>query len=139
MFTTPAFRLSLIACLAVATAACGTSAAPNVQTVDLGTEFTLAPSAKAEVKGAGMQMQFVGINEDSRCPRGTTCVWAGQVKVNLSITTGQQPASSHEILEGEAAAVAGYQVKVVRVVPYPENTTPIPPANYRVTLQVAKN
>jgi hypothetical protein len=139
MFYNLALRPLFITCLAVATAACGTSAAPHVQTVDLGTEFTLSPSAKAAVKGAGMEMQFVGISEDSRCPSDATCVWAGQVKVNLSVSGGQQAASSHEILEGETAAVDGYQVKVVRVLPYPATSTPIPPADYRVTLQVAKN
>ena len=139
MFNTHPFRLSFITCLAVATAACGTSAEPGVKTVDLGTEFELAPSAKAAIKGSSMEMQFVAITEDSRCPRGTTCVWAGQVKVKLAVSVNKQAASNPEILEGETAAVDAYQVKVIRVLPYPAADAPIAPADYRVTLTVTKN
>jgi len=126
-------------CCGAAIAACGSSAAPTSQSVDVGSEFTLAPSSKATVKGSGIEVLFVGISEDSRCPRDATCVWAGQVKARLDIAVSKRPATPHEVLEGEGTTVEGYQVKVLRVLPYPSTSTKIPPGGYRATLQVTRN
>ena len=74
---------AVLTCLALA--GCGTAPAAKSQTVDLGAEVTLAPGATVSVKAAEMQVRFVSVTEDSRCPRDVTCIWAGEVKVQIEI------------------------------------------------------
>jgi len=49
-------------------------------------EFSLAPGQIAELKGEGITLQFEGIQEDSRCPKGATCFWEGRVRSILLIS-----------------------------------------------------
>lgn len=38
----------------------------------------------------GVSIKFVDVLEDSRCPEGVNCVWAGEVKISVEITNGKQ-------------------------------------------------
>ena len=87
---------------------------------------------------AGIVVQFVGITSDSRCPRDVTCMWAGEVKVQLSVRNAQQPPTRHEILEGEHAVTGDYRLTVVRVRPEPVTSAKISPEDYRATLKLQK-
>jgi hypothetical protein len=115
-------------------AGCATSATPNTQTVSLDTEFTLAPSGRARIEGGEVEVRFVGISEDSRCPRDVACVWAGQAKVRLDITSRRSEPVLRDVLEQQSVIADQYEIKVVRVLPYPETSGAIPPDDYRVTL-----
>lgn len=123
-----------IALCCMISAACATSATPAQQTVSLDMEFTLAPSGRAKIERTNIEVRFVGISEDSRCPRDIACVWAGQAKVRLDITNGRGEAVLRDVLEQQSVIADRYQIKVVRVLPYPETSGVIPPDEYRVTL-----
>ena len=132
-------RAALVGCFfAAALASCGAANSPALQSIEPGAEVTLAPGASAAFKPADLVVQFVGVATDSRCPRDVTCMWAGEVKVILSIRNAQQPPARHEILEGGQAASGDYHITVVRVLPEPVASTKIPPENYRATLQLQK-
>ena len=127
-------RLAVILmCLALAT--CGADAS-QTQAIDLGAEVTLAPGATVSVKSAKLKVRFVAVIEDSRCPRGLTCVWAGEVKVSLAIQESSKAEALVEIVEGGSTVAGGYRVTLVRVVPAPANGMNIVPQDYRVTLRV---
>jgi hypothetical protein len=119
-------------------ASCGSTSAQIAQPIDLGVEVTLAPGSTAVLKQGGIEVQFVAVTADSRCPRDVTCVWAGEVKVQLLIRSGSQPATQHEVLKGENAVAGKYRVTVVRVLPAPGSTSKILPGDYRATLQVER-
>ncbi|HKE96834.1 MAG TPA: hypothetical protein VKB34_21180 [Povalibacter sp.] len=120
----------------LALAGCGAARSQESQAVDLGAEVTLAPGATAAVKAAGMKVRFVAVTEDSRCPRDTTCVWAGEVKVQIEIQQSSHSAPPVEMLEGGTTQAGGYRVTLVRVEPQPVSTTRIAPQEYRATLRV---
>ncbi len=82
-------------------------------------------------------MQFTGIAADSRCPSDVTCVWAGEIVVQLAINS-DGTTTQHEIKENESAAVGGYTVTVLQVLPARTSSQRIAPADYRVTLKVAR-
>ena len=65
-----------------------------------------------------MKVRFVAVTEDSRCPRDVTCIWAGEVKVQLEIQESSKAASKVEILEGASTVAGAYRVTVVRVEPF---------------------
>ena len=37
-----------------------------------------------------LKIHFLEVTDDSRCPVGTTCVWAGNAKVKLALSVGRK-------------------------------------------------
>ena len=52
----------------------------------LNVPFTLAPGQTARIESEGMDIRFVNVTGDSRCPQGVECIWAGQVTCAVEIT-----------------------------------------------------
>jgi hypothetical protein len=48
-------------------------------------QFSLGIGQIAELKGEQLTIQFEGIRDDSRCPKGATCIWQGNVSSILQI------------------------------------------------------
>ena len=119
----------------VALSGCSAAPSPDLQkAADLGANVTLAPGVSVSVKAAAMTVRFMAVTEDSRCPRDVTCVWAGQVKVQLVINDVPE-----EILEGGSTLAGAYRVTLVRVDPQPVSTARIAPQDYRATLKIDKD
>jgi hypothetical protein len=75
------------------------------------------------------------IEEDSRCPLGVECIWAGTVRVAVSIADGPE-ILAHPITMtlGEPLAIeGGGGVVIVAVCPYPRHPDAIPKDAYRFT------
>jgi hypothetical protein len=122
--------------LVVTLAACRSTGAPAPRPASLNQEVQLAPSEQASYGPHGLTVEFVRVVEDSRCPTDTTCVWAGEVKVQVATRTGSAEAVQHEIKAGEHATVGAFRVLVVNVQPERLSTREIPQEEYRVTLKV---
>ena len=132
-------RAFALSCFFVATlAGCGTTDSQAAEPVDLGAQVTLAPGGSASFRSAGIVVQFLGVTKDSRCPRDTTCMWAGDATVLLSIRNPRQSPMRHEVLEGEHVIAGDYLITVVRVQPEPVASARIPQESYRGTLQLQK-
>jgi hypothetical protein len=129
---------ALICFFAAALTSCGTTDSQTAQSVDPGAEVTLAPGASAAFKPVGIVVLFIGVAADSRCPLDATCMWAGEVKVQLSIRNARQPPTRHEVIEGEYAVSGDYRITVLRVRPERVASAKIPPEDYRATLQLQK-
>ena len=54
--------------------------------VSIGEEFSLHIGESASVRGEELQVRFLEVTEDSRCPRGVTCIWEGRVSCLVEIT-----------------------------------------------------
>ncbi len=70
------------------------SACAGVQTaavVEPGASFTLAPGETAAVKGADARITLKRVTDDSRCPVDVTCVWAGDAKIEVTISRNGAP------------------------------------------------
>lgn len=74
-------RLALAAGV-VAIAAC---VRPQPPEVEIGRPFPLALDSVARTSD-GLWVRYVAMLEDSRCPRGAQCVWAGTVRVVVVLT-----------------------------------------------------
>jgi hypothetical protein len=127
---------AIVMCLALA--GCGAPRAQQTKTVAPGAQVTLAPGAGVSVKDAQLEVRFVAVTEDSRCPADVTCIWAGEIKAQIEIRQNSQPASRVEILEGGSTVAGGYRVTVVRVEPQRVSSAPVAPQDYRVTMNVDK-
>lgn len=66
-----------------ATAQTSDTTAARVRTPDAGEPFRLALGEAVEREGH--RIAFVSVVEDSRCPTGVQCVWAGTAKIQVTI------------------------------------------------------
>lgn len=119
--------------VAVALAACGRDGLAT----PLGAPIQLAPGQSAKFPDENLEVKFVGIDSDSRCPSDVTCVWAGEVVVRLTV---RKDGRTQElgIKETHSLAAEGYSVSVLQVLPVRATSQPIAPADYRVTLKVER-
>ncbi|HJQ11022.1 MAG TPA: hypothetical protein VJ840_08325 [Gemmatimonadaceae bacterium] len=57
-----------------------------------GVEFSLPVGQSATLSGTGYRITFDRVTEDSRCPVDAVCVWAGDAKIQLTISRSTAPA-----------------------------------------------
>lgn len=104
-----------------------------------GESFTLAVGERVTLDAVHTTVRFLAVAEDSRCPSRAQCVWAGDGVVVLEIAPAAGDAAEdtlHTNPESGAGAVelAGYELTLLRLDPYPEIPGEIAPDGYRVTL-----
>jgi hypothetical protein len=124
--------------LAIALVACRPAESQMSRRASLGTPVTLAPRERAEFPDEQLELTFVAVASDSRCPSDTTCVWAGEALVQLAVQTGSASAQ-HEVVAGQGVDVGKHRINVVGLQPEPMSTRKIAPDEYRVTLAVTSS
>lgn len=70
--------------------------------------------------GGGMAIRFDDVLQDSRCPEGVACVWAGNAKVSVTVTkTGKEPArvELNTNLEPRIAKALSCTMEIIRLDP----------------------
>ena len=110
--------------------------------VSLGQKFTLHIGETAEIEGEQLQIKFLEVFEDSRCPRGVTCVWEGRVSCLIEITYQE---SLHRITLTQPGltdwptkeSFKQYQISF-DVEPYPEAGNEIPADDYLLVLRITR-
>jgi hypothetical protein len=121
--------------------------APNVRCADtsgsLGMEVLLSAGETVPVGDAGLQLTFLDVTEDSRCPSDVVCIQAGQATITVeaemdgrdlgtvSLTLGPGEGSAPEKLDG-------YTLELTRLDPYPVTTMTIQPEDYVAYVTVAQ-
>ena len=106
-------------------------------TFEPGKAFVLKMGEMAKCTCKSVAVRFVEVTEDSRCPKNTNCVWAGEVKTRLDIN-----GTMHELkLGGDGKAttpmeVDNYTIQLMEVNPYPVAGEKIDPASYVATIMV---
>jgi hypothetical protein len=78
---------------------------------------------QSKVTAAGkITIKFVAIEEDSRCPQGTTCVWAGNARVQISVAKGKKKArtfSLNSTVSTKSVTYEGYDIAFADLTPHP--------------------
>ena len=125
---------AILTCLAIA--GCVPAASQRSQAVEPGTTITLSPGQSATAKGSPLSVRFVAVTEDSRCPRATTCIWAGEVRASIEIREGKQQPLQVELKPGGSADAGDFRVSLIGVEPYPAADRKIVAQDYRATLKI---
>ncbi len=107
-----------------------------------GQQFDLKIGESAAITGENLTLKFQELVEDSRCPTGATCVWAGRVSGILAITldgVSEKTVLSEPGLT-EPPGVQRYRDYEFsfKFEPYPEVGKKIAPADYRLILTVRR-
>ena len=105
----------------------------------LGEEFTIKVGQQVTIKDTKLKLSFVAVPEDSRCPSSVVCAWAGNAKLNLEIQKARKkvsPFSLNTLLEPKGVKYKGYQIRLIKLSPYPVTAGSINPADYEATLVI---
>ena len=110
------------------------------------TELTVEVHASARWTEAGLEVALVRVASDSRCPAGTTCIWAGNATLELTASRADQT-ESFTLRFGPSGGDAfapdivdrlGFRYEVVRLDPQKIAGQTIGPLDYRATVRVLK-
>jgi hypothetical protein len=109
----------------------------------LGNQFTLTPGQSARIASELMDIKFIRVTQDSRCPTGVECIRAGDVSCSVEITKDgiKNPITLTD--SAGSGATEGYTFQNYEILfyvsPYPEAGKTIAKADYRLTLNVSKS
>jgi hypothetical protein len=87
-----------------------------------------------------LRIKFVAV-EDSRCPRDTNCVWAGNAKVTVRLTNRNGRSETFDLntnLDAKPVRFGGYEITLGSVTPYPRSNIRINPNGYTASFTVRK-
>ena len=114
---------------------------PVGPSVGMNERFTLAPGEVATVRDVDLNVQFVDVTGDSRCPADAICIQGGDALVNIRVLDNGAT-SAYELHTGDSsrATVTHKQVRIalVELAPYPFSSRTIAPGEYRATLTVTR-
>lgn len=111
--------------------------------VKAGEPFELKLNESAKLDGEDLKVTFTKVLEDSRCPEGTDCFWAGEVKIAIAANTGNRSYQIALTREGKQTGpvtlpAGNFRISLLEVAPYPKNQKKIPPEDYRIKLSVRR-
>lgn len=107
----------------------------------LGEEFEIRIGQQVSINREGLTVNFTQVAEDSRCPEGVTCVWAGNGKIVLRLSKARRRAGLMRLnttLDPKQDEYRGYEVKLVSLSPHPKKNMPIRRKDYVATLVVTR-
>ncbi len=120
----------------------GPSAALRARTVALGQSFEMRVAETVHVSGESLTVRFDAVPEDSRCPTGVQCVWAGNARVAVTLAKTGQPSASLSLntnLEPRSGSYLDYTIELLGLAPYPSSKGgAISQSQYRATFVVRK-
>jgi hypothetical protein len=126
--------------LFILTSALAPAAAPP-RDAALDREFDVRIGQWVTIEGERLRVTFDRVAEDSRCPEGVQCVWAGNAKVVLRLSKGRRRSSALTLNTGadpRQAAYRGYEVRLVKLEPYPKEKRRIRRRDYVATVVVSR-
>ena len=88
-----------------------------------------------------LNVKFVEMVEDSRCPKGTNCVWAGNAKIKIEVKRNGSAAQTIELNTGmgdKSARYDGLLIELISLTPEPANNVRINKNGYVATLAVSR-
>jgi hypothetical protein len=107
----------------------------------LGEEIVLAVGQGASIARDGLEVRFIEVISDSRCPQGATCVWAGEASCLVEISDSEstyrkvltQPGLSGPFQTSFKEYDITFDLK-----PYPQVGKEIKSEDYRLQLEINK-
>ncbi|RMG18780.1 MAG: hypothetical protein D6730_22425 [Bacteroidetes bacterium] len=129
--------LTMVLALMAALAGCS-----KPEEIELGETFSLNFEQKKQIPSEGLEVQFLRVTADTRCPTNVTCVTAGFVTVEIQLWKAGQDLGTHSVSKGEGidapyTEVDAYRVELIDVHPYPTDPQPpIPQESYSIELRV---
>ncbi len=103
---------------------------------EYGKEFELKIGEQIRIGSDRIQVEFVDVLEDSRCPSNVTCVWAGNGKVQIRFD--QDNIHLNTYLEPQETSVENINIQLLDLEPYPEHPRQFEKEDYKVRLLITE-
>lgn len=122
---------------------CNSSNSTPTEIEDLVTQqFTVRYGQTAAVAGSSLRVRFAELAEESRCPKNVVCVWMGNAKIRLDVTSNGRTESVELNTAGNSqfpreATVFGTTIRLIDLQPYPEDPQPNDPTRYTAQLEIS--
>ena len=102
--------------------------------------YNMKPGDEVPVLGTDFTMTIAKV-EDSRCPEGVNCIWAGSVGVELLFCGPKAERSARLNTNAPPRAVKyrGRYFRITQVGPRKIDGQEIKSSDYRITIEVSKN
>ena len=115
-------------------------AAVEVAAQKKGETMRVQVNAAKRAPRSGLNIRFVELIEDSRCPTDTNCVWAGNAQIKVRVTKNGR---SHDLTldtngPKSAATAEGYSIKLTALTPEPRSNIRINRNGYVATFEILK-
>jgi hypothetical protein len=114
---------------------------PTQKVIRLDQEFTVKVGESARSQDSGLKITFASVKEESRCPKGVTCVWAGNAKILIEISKGDDGPTTLELntnINPKSGRCLGYELILKKLDPYPTADEQVKPSDYEATLILRK-
>ncbi len=106
-------------------------------------ELTLRINQETQIDSPaiGLNLKFLSVVEDSRCPVGVDCIWEGNARVRLQISSSTTNDNSEVFelntnLEPQSIRIENYEIKILDLIPSPKVDLKIEPENYTATFTI---
>ncbi|XOF33361.1 MAG: hypothetical protein ACL93V_15365 [Candidatus Electrothrix sp. YB6] len=132
--------LMLCACLFIL-AGCGGTGGTGGIGGDVELPFTVDLRAGASTRiNSDLTIRFVGVTNESRCPTGAQCAWAGNAEVELALSgSGDQVTHLNTGAQyPRTEKYHGYTITLQELKPYPVAGQTISPGSYTAVLVIAQ-
>jgi len=96
---------------------------------------------KEATSKSGVKVKFLELIEDSRCPTGTNCIWAGNAKIKVQVSKPGHKAKTLRLNTGvnpQSVLFGGYQIKLTGLTPEPRTNIRIRRDGYVATFTIVK-
>jgi len=103
----------------------------------LGDSFDLKNGESVSIKNEQLNFQFVNVPEDSRCPIGALCIWAGNAAVIIKIFDAMDTVNTY--LNPKEIIYGPYKIALLTLSPYPIIGVPRDSTQYVAQFVVTKN
>lgn len=118
-------RAGVAFAIAVALSAC--APVETAVVADPGVAFSLPLGKTAAIKGNDTRITFSRVNEDSRCPVDVQCIWAGDAKIELTVSRNGSPVETKTLSvtsPNNEVVVGDLRVRFVGLAPTPRQSEP---------------
>lgn len=87
-----------------------------------------------------LNIKFLAVTEDSRCPTNVNCIWAGVARVKITLRkNGKTAAFELNTNQLDKPAVfEGYEVRLDTLTPYPNSASPTRAADYKALFTISR-
>jgi len=92
-----------------------------------GVEFSLALGKTAALSGSDYRITFNRVTEDSRCAVDVQCVWAGDAKIELTVSRNSAPGDTRVVSitpPNSEVTVGELKIRFVSLAPTPRQSEP---------------
>lgn len=115
--------------------------APTNSVLSLGQNFELGYGEQATIESENLTITFTKILEDSRCPTGVQCIWAGNARIKLKLEQPSAGAAFIELNTSERyesrSAYLTYTIELLQLMPYPDASQPMEASAYCAVITVS--